>query len=682
MPISNPLLMLQELPAFSKLEIADIEPAIDYKLAASRQQISTLLEQVANEPTWSNFVEPLETMADELEQLWSPISHLNGVMNSEALRTAYNNCLPKLSEYATELGQNRELYNAFYQIAQDQQFQRLSQAQRKVIDNKLRDFHLCGIDLEEAPKKRFAQISKRLAELGSQFSDHVLDATQAWSKQILDKQELAGLPEMALDSAAQAAKSRDLQGYLITLDIPSYLPVMMYCENDTLREELYVAYVTRASDQGPNAEQWDNSSLMQEILALRHESAILLGFNNYAEYSLATKMAGSTQQVIDFLEDLAHKSLPVAEADFAELEAFARGEGDKASIAAWDVAYYSEKLRQNKYAVSQEELRPYFPVARVIQGLFEVVKKLYGIEFQQQQTVDTWHCDVQFFHLLKDGQLIAKFYLDLYARENKRGGAWMADCRCRRRRADGALQLPVAFLTCNFTVPTEALPSLLTHNEVTTLFHEFGHGLHHMLTGIEVLSVSGINGVEWDAVELPSQFLENWCWEKQALALISGHYESDQALPAELLDKLIAAKNFQSGMQMVRQLEFALFDMRMHKEYQVDNPQDIQDLLQEIRNQVAVYKTPALNRFQHSFNHVFAGGYAAGYYSYKWAEVLSADAFSLFEENGVFDITTGQRFLVEILQKGGSEEAMQLFVNYRGREPRVDALLRHSGIVS
>jgi oligopeptidase A len=488
------------------------------------------------------------------------------------------------------------------------------------------------------------------------------------------------VPDAAVQMYRQAAQSRSLDGYVITLDAPSYLPVMQYADDRDLRRELYEAYTTRASEQGPNAGRWDNSALMEQILAARHELARLLDFNNYADYSLATKMAENTDEVLDFLNDLAVRSRALAQQDYRELAAFAAQDLAIADLQAWDVPYASEKLRLARYALSQEELRPYFPAPKVIEGLFTIVGRLFGVQFVVDNTIATWHADVQVFKVQRDGNIIARCYLDLYARAGKRGGAWMDNCRSRRRSRDGSLQLPVAFLTCNFTPPSAAQPSLLTHSEVTTLFHEFGHGLHHMLTQIDVMPVSGINGVAWDAVELPSQFLENWCWEPDAIPLISGHYQTGEPLPQMLLDKMLAAKNFQSGLFMMRQLEFALFDFKLHRDYNAAQPQPIQQVLDEVRRAVAVYQLPAFNRFQHSFTHIFAGGYAAGYYSYKWAEVLSADAFAAFEEEGIFNRDTGQRFLHEILERGGAREPMTLFVAFRGRKPAVDALLRHCGI--
>lgn len=680
--MSNPLLEVHELPPFSAIRPEHVEPAISQLIDANRKHLQDLLSSL-EQPTWDSLVAPLEAQGDLLDQAWAPVSHLNAVCNNEALRTAYNNSLALLTEYGTEVSQNVELYSAYQKLADSEEYARLTQAQKQAVDNALRDFRLGGVALDGEQKKRFGAIQKRLSELSTQFSNNVLDATQAWYKHFTDAEPLAGLPESALAQAAQAAAQKQLSGYVVTLDFPSYLAVMMYADNRALREETYTAFVTRASAEGKKADgssaaEWDNSAIITETLALRHELAQLLGFNNYAERSLATKMAESPRQVLDFLNELAQKSRPLAERDIQELRDFAATQGCS-DLQPWDMTYYSEKLRVEKYAISQEELRPYFPAERVISGMFEVVKRLYSIDIVQVAAFDSWHPDVRFYHVYKNGEQIASFYLDLFAREHKRGGAWMADCRVRRRTESGT-QLPVAFLTCNFTPPVGDKPSLLTHDEVTTLFHEFGHGLHHMLTQIDVAAVSGINGVAWDAVELPSQFLENWCWEPEAIPLISAHYQTAEPLPQPLLDKMLAAKNFQSGMQMVRQLEFALFDFRLHAEYDPAKPQDPQTVLDQVRREVAVVPAPAFNRFQNSFSHIFAGGYAAGYYSYKWAEVLSADAFSRFEEEGIFNAQTGESFLREILQQGGSKAPMELFINFRGREPSIAALLRHSGL--
>ncbi len=677
--MSNPLLQNSQLPKFSVIKPEHVEPALDSLLAENRKVIADVLDNTA--AGCSDFLAELEERDDLLGKMWSPVSHLNGVKNSDELRAAYNACLPKLTAYSTEMGQNKQLYNAYKTLSENTEvFLQLAAPEQKAIDNALRDFKLSGIALPEAEQQRYGEIQQRLAQLSTDFSNNVLDATHGWYKHIEDEALLSGVPEAILQSYQQAAASKDETGYVITLDIPAYLPLMQYCDNAELRREMYTAFNTRASDQGPTVGQWDNSELMTEILALRHELAQLLGFNNYAECSLATKMAETPEQVLTFLMGLAEKSLPVARNDYAELEAFAKSLG-AVKLEAWDVPYYSEKLRLEKYAVSQEELKPYFPADTVISGMFDIVGRLFGVEFKQDTDIDTWHPDVKFFQVLLAGKPIASFYLDIFAREHKRGGAWMASCQSRRTLFNGQQQLPVAYLTCNFTPPTEQLPSLLTHNEVTTLFHEFGHGLHHMLTEIDCAAVAGIHGVAWDAVELPSQFLENWCWEKSAIPLISAHYETGEVLPDDLLEKMLAAKNFQSGMLMMRQLEFALFDLLLHKDYSSERSLDIQKVLDGVREKVAVYPVPEFNRFQHGFSHIFAGGYAAGYYSYKWAEVLSADAFSRFEEEGVFNTETGQSFLKEILQQGGSKDASELFANFRGREPSIDALLRHSGIV-
>ena len=680
--MSNPLLEMSGLPPFSKIKVVHIEPAIDVLLAENRSKLLKILSN--SEPyNWDNLVTPIEEMDDRLGRAWSPISHMNSVVNSDALRDAYNNCLPKLSEYGTEMGQNVELYKAYQAIKDSAEFKKLDEAQKKIINNALRDFHLSGIDLPEEKKKRFRDIKQQLSKLTSKYEENVLDATQAWSKHITEKKQLAGLPDSALAMAKQAAEAKELDGWLFTLNFPSYYAVITYADDRALREEIYQAYSTRASDQGPNAGKWDNSDIMNNILGLRHELALLLGYQNYAERSLVTKMAEDPDQVLSFLHDLAKRSQAMAKQELSELTGFARQEHDVADLSSWDIAYYGEKLRQHTFDFSEEDLKPYFPETKVIPGMFAVVKRLYGISINEVDGVDTWHKDVHFYEIRDEkNELRGQFYLDLYSRDKKRGGAWMDDCIGRKRNVDGSLQIPVAYLTCNLTQPIGDDPALFTHDEVTTLFHEFGHGLHHMLTKVEYIGVSGINGVAWDAVELPSQFMENWCWEREALDLIAAHYQSGDAIPEELFNKMYAAKNFQAGMQMVRQIEFSLFDFRMYYEYQPQSELtgSIQKILDEVRSEVAVITPPSYNRFQHGFSHIFAGGYAAGYYSYKWAEVLSADAFSLFEEKGIFDSATGAAFLECVLEKGGTNEPMELFKKFRGREPEIDALLRHSGI--
>jgi oligopeptidase A len=679
--MTNPLLALHGLPPFSEIKPEHVKPAIDTLLAESRTLVEQLLQENSTY-SWDNLVEPLDAMDDRISRAWSPVSHMNSVVNSEALRETYNACLPVLSEYGTEMGQHEGLYRAYRQIADGEEYQRLNIAQKKVIDNTLRDFRLSGIELDQAKRDRYKELQQSLSKLSAQYSDNVLDATNAWSKQVTDEALLAGLPESARSLAQQTAAQRDLDGWVFTLEFPSYFPILTYADNRELREELYTAYTTRASDQGPHAGQWDNTDTMEQIMALRHEAAQLLDYSNYAERSLATKMAESTEQVMGFLEDLAQRSRPAAIKELQELREFARTQYQQDELQAWDIAYYSEKLRQDKYAISQEELKPYFPEPVVVSGLFAIVGKLYGLQIEAVEAVDTWHKDVAFYRIHDEaGTLRGEFYLDLYARPHKRGGAWMDEC-ISRRRGDAGLQTPVAYLTCNFSPPIGEQPALFTHDEVITLFHEFGHGLHHMLTQVDYTPVSGISGVAWDAVELPSQFMENWCWEREALDLFCGHFETGAKIPGDLYERMQAARNFQSAMQMVRQLEFAIFDLRIHRDYHRDRGACIHDTLNEVRNQVAVVQPPAFNRFENGFTHIFGGGYAAGYYSYKWAEVLSADAFSAFEETGIFNRDTGRKFLTSILEQGGSREPMELFVEFRGREPSIEALLRHSGLAA
>ena len=668
------------LPLFSQITPEQILPAVQLAINDNKALIEEKLTSLTHF-SWDNFINVLDEADDHLSKLWSPVSHMNAVVSNEELRKAHDACLPLFAEYGTFVGQHKGLYEAYLSIAESEEFADLKVEQQKVISNALRDFKLAGIALPEDKKQRYGEIKQQLALLQSQFSNNVMDATTAWSKLITDADELAGLPESALAAAKQAAEQKQQHGYLLTLEFPSYLPVITYAKNRELRKEVYQAFSTRASDQGPNAGEFDNTEIIEQLLALRHELAEMLDFSDYGEYSLATKMAESPEQVLTFLTELAEKSYPQAVAERDQVLAFAKERDDLEQLEAWDLSYYSELLKQHRYAISDETLRPYFPENRVISGLFAVVKRLFGLTIKEVSDFDSWHPDVRFFEIYDQQQThLGSFYLDLYAREFKRGGAWMNDCRVRRRLVNGGLQLPVAYLTCNFSKPVGDKPALFTHNEVITLFHEFGHGLHHMLSKIESAAVSGINGVPWDAVELPSQFLENWCWEPEALALISGHVETGETLPAELLEKMLAAKNYNSALMMVRQLEFSLFDFVLHHQYKPELGAQVQSVLDKIREQVAVIVPPEFNRFQHSFSHIFAGGYAAGYYSYKWAEVLSADAFSRFEELGIFNEQTGQAFLQAILEKGGSEEPMELFKNFMGREPNIDALLRHSGI--
>ncbi|MCC2638540.1 MAG: oligopeptidase [Moraxellaceae bacterium] len=678
--MSNPLLESHHLPPFDRIRPEHVAEAIETLLADNRAVVARLTQAAASAPvTWESVPAVLENLQDRLEQAWAPVSHLNAVMNSEAWRSAYNDALPRLAAWGTELGQNESLFQTYSALEQSPGFAGLSIAHQQSVRNALRDFRLSGIGLPADQKKRFADIVEKLSELSSAFSDNVLDATQAWELVLPDATRLRGLPESALGLLAALAQQKEVAGYRITLDFPSYIAVLTHAEDRALREAVYTAYVTRASDQGPLAGRFDNSTLIDEILKLRQEQARLLGYASYAEVSLVPKMARSPQQVIDFLNDLAVRTRPGADKEMQELCAFARSELGIDTLEPWDVTFASEKLKEKKYSISQEMVRPYFPAPRVIAGMLRIAEKLYGISIRERHDITSWHPDVTYYEISEHGSVVASFFLDPYARAHKRGGAWMADCRVRRRLDDGSLQKPVAFLTCNFNPPVDGKPALLTHEEVTTLFHEFGHGLHHMLTRQEVAAVSGINGVAWDAVELPSQFFENWCWAAEPLALIASHVEGGEPLPQALLEKMLAAKNFQSGLVMLRQLEFALFDMHVHALTDIE-PGTVQRVLDEVRGRVAVIPPKVFNRFQNSFSHIFAGGYAAGYYSYKWAEVLSADAFSRFEEEGVMNEAVGRHFRETVLAQGGSRDALELFMEFRGREPSVDALLRHSGL--
>lgn len=684
--IENPLLLVSGLPPFSNMQLWHSTDAVRTVINENRQKINELLAHITSYD-WNETIQIINDLNERLNIVWSPTEHLHNVADSEGLRQEYNTCLPLLTAYYSEMGQHQGLYQLYQTIAQQESFSQLHPTQQKIIHDALRDFHLSGIDLPPEKQARYKEIQEALSKKTTQFSENVLDATHHWQKHITDEQQLAGLPESALALAKQKAEQKQLTGWLFTLDLPSYIPVLNYADNRELRQEMYTAYMTRASDQSVNTNQWDNTQIINDILALRHELAQLLGFNNYAEYSLATKMAKSTEQVIDFLNDLAKRARPFAEKELAELKQFAQEHYNMSELAMWDIPYYSEKLREHRYAISQEQLRPYFSYPKVLEGLFHILRQLYGLSIKQRQRIDEstpidkWHNDVQFFEVFNEqGELRGQFFIDPYARQAKRSGAWMAECLSRYRNARGELQIPVAYLVCNFTPPVKETPSLLTHDEVKTLFHEFGHGLHHFLTKVDYAPVSGTRGVAWDAVELPSQIMENWCWEKEALNLFAIHYQTGEKLPDELFEKLLASRHFQSGLFMLRQLEFATFDFRLHCEYQPGL--DVQALLDDVRQQVAVLIPPKFNRYQNSFSHIFAGGYAAGYYSYKWAEVLSADAFAKFKEQGIFNRTVGQQFMENILEKGGSEEAMDLFIGFRGREPQIDALLVQAGMLS
>ncbi len=679
--MSHSLLNIEGLlPAFSKIKIEDIVPTIDCILQENRRQLEMLLQQ--EHFSWDNLLKPFEAMENRLHCVWSPIGHLHGVKSSDALRDAYNQCLPKLSEYGTQVSQNEKFYEALDAIASSSEFDALHFAKQKTINDLLRDFRLSGAGLPTDKKQKISELNKELAILTTKFEENLLDATDNWFKPIEDEAQLVGLPRHTIEAAALESKKRGITGWVLTLAFPCYYAVMNFADNRELREEFYRAYVTRASDQGDATQ--DNTPIMEKIVKIRHELATILGFESYAAYSIATKMVTSTQQVFQFIDELVAYSLPVAKKEFLALTLFAKEQYAHDVLEPWDMSYFSEKLQQYQYTISEEELRPYFPEYKVLTGLFELIHRLYRVTIKEVKDFDSWHDTVRLFSIFNEtGELQGQFYTDLFAREKKRSGAWMDDCRQRYLRPDNTLQLPVAYIVCNFPGAIDAkTPALLSHDEVLTLFHEMGHGLHHLLTKIECSSVSGIQGVPWDAVELPSQFMENFCWEKDVLAMIAEHHETKQPLPDSLYEKMQRARHFQTGMQMVRQLEFSLFDFRLHHLLATQKSLDIQTVLDEVRAQVSVVPVADFNRFQHGFSHIFAGGYAAGYYSYKWAEVLSSDAYSKFECAGIFNREVGQAFLENILEMGGGKEFMDLFVAFRGREPNINALLRHSGIVN
>ena len=682
----NPLLDFSKLPRFADIKPEHVTPAVDQLLRDNR----ALVERIAtapDEPTWDNFVAPLDDANERLARAWGQVAHLNAVMNSPELREVYNANLPRISQYYTELTQDQRLYAKFKALRAAPGFDYLDHEQRKIIHNELRDFRLGGAELPLESKAEFKQVRSQLDKLSSRFNDNLLDATNAFAHYVSNRAELVGVPEDVLEAARAAAQGDDKDGWKLTLHMPSYLPVMQYADNRGLRELMYRAYVTRAAEFGNP--DWNNTPLIDEILKLRRKLARLLGYESYAQVSLQPKMARSPEQVLAFLTDLAARVKPFAQRDFGELSEFAHARLGLPELQAWDVAWASEKLRAERYAFSEQEVKQHFPETKVLPGMFSLVETLYGIRIQPADA-PTWHPDVRFFEIrggtgatgVPEGELIGQFYVDLFARPSKRGGAWMDDAITRRRTRSG-IQTPVVYLNCNFSPPVGDRPALFTHNEVITLFHEFGHGLHHLLSRVEQRGVSGINGVEWDAVELPSQFMENFCWEWDVVQGMSARASRDGGsapLPRGLFDKMLAAKNFQSGLQFVRQLEFALFDMYLHQGHDPAGSVTPLQLLERVRNQVAVLVPPRYNRFPNNFSHIFAGGYAAGYYSYKWAEVLSADAYGLFEELGVLNPEVGKRFLTEILSVGGSRTALESFVAFRGREPTIDALLRHSGM--
>jgi oligopeptidase A len=670
--MENPLLGQEPLPPFALIRPEHVEPGVRELLTRGRARIEQLAALA--KPTFATVVEPLEELQHQVSRTWSPVSHLNAVLNSDALRAGYNACLPLLSAYQTDLAQSESLYHAYRTIAEEEGAA-LAPVQRQVIEHALRDFRLAGVGLPAERKERFKAVMLELTQLQAKFEENVLDATNGWTYHVADLEELRGLNEMLIEQARRRAHEKRVAGWVLTLDQPTYVAVVTDAESSGLRRAFYEAWTTRASDQGPDAGCWDNSAVMDNILRLRHEAARLLDFRSYAEYALSTRMARTVEEVLQFLHELARAARPAALREFAELEAFAGH-----PLSAWDVGFYAERLQRTRYSVSQEELRPYFPLPKVLSGLFEVAERLFGVRIREREDAPVWHADVRFFEIEGvAGQPVGSFYLDAYARPNKRSGAWMDEC-VGRKRLDSGSALPVAYLVCNFLPPGTNRPALLTHDDVLTLFHEFGHGLHHMLTRVDYPSIAGINGVAWDAVELPSQFLENYAWHPDVLRRISGHFQTGAELPAETQSRLIATRSFHAGLQTMRQLEFALFDFRMHAEYSPERGGRIMEILNEVRREVAVVPVPAWNRFPNSFGHIFAGGYAAGYYSYKWAEVLAADAFSAFEEAGVFDLATAQRFLDTILTRGGSRDALEAFIDFRGRRPDVRALLKQHGI--
>jgi oligopeptidase A len=671
--MDNPLLARDPLPPFPRISAADVEPALTAVLAEARTEIAAIAAR--EPPSFATVVEPLEELHHRVARAWSPVSHLNAVLNSEALRTAYNACLPLLSAYQTDLAQNEPLYRAYRDI-EAREGAALDAVRRRVIEHTLQNFTLAGVGLPRAAKEHFKQVMLELTQLQAKFEENVLDATNAWSHHITDPAQVRGLNEVLVDQARRRAHEKRMEGWILTLEQPTYVAVVTDAQSPELRQAFYTAWATRASDQGPQAGRWDNAPVIEQILARRHAAARTLGFENFADYALAKRMARSRGEVMSFLEELARAARPAAEREFTELEAFA---GHR--LEPWDVAYYAEQLQKQRHAVSQEELRPYFPLPRVLSGLFEVAERLFGVHIRERSGAPVWHPDVRFFEIHGDGRHVGSFYLDAYARPHKRSGAWMDECIGRKHLASGAAT-PVAYLVLNVLPPGQDHPALLTHDDVLTLFHEFGHGLHHLLTRVDFPSLAGINGVAWDAVELPSQFMENYAWHPEVLGRISGHYVSGAPLPAEVQQRLRATRSFHAGLQMVRQLEFALFDFRLHAEYDPARGARVLDLLGEVRRQVSVVPVPAWNRFPMSFGHIFAGGYAAGYYSYKWAEVLAADAFSAFEERGAFDRDTARRYLDTILSQGGSRDPLDAFIAFRGRPPEVHALLKQHGIAS
>lgn len=674
---NNPLLDFSSFPRFEAIETEHVIPAIDYLLDKAKKQLEATVTTAPEDATWEATSLPLDEATEQLSRGWGIVGHLHSVADSEELREAYNACLPKITEFWSSLGQDERLYAIYKAIANSEVAQSFSPARKKVLENAIRGFKLGGAELPAEDKPRFSEMQERMAAISSKFSENVLDSTNAFEQIVTDEATLTGLPDYAKQAAKELAESESKDGYKFTLQFPSYFPVLQYCDDRKLRETLYEAYAKRASEFGPA--DLDNSALMIELLQLRLEESKMLGYRHFGDLSLVPKMAKSPEEVIDFLRELAAKARPHAEKDLAELREFAATELGMTQLESWDISYVSEKLKQKKYSFSDLEVRQYFNEDKVLNGLFSLTEKLFSVKIQRAKA-EVWHEDVRFFEVLKDGNAIAHFYLDPYARQSKRSGAWMDDARGRKALANG-IQTPVAYLTCNYTKPAKGKPAQLSHDDVQTLFHEFGHGIHHMLTRVDELDVAGINGVEWDAVELPSQFMENFAWEWSVVESLTAHEETGASMPKALFDKMTAAKNFQSGLMTLRQIEFSLFDMLIHTEFDPHSGKSIMDVLNEVRKDVAVLNPPAYNRFPNSFGHIFSGGYAAGYYSYKWAEVLSSDAFSLFEETGIDNPETGRKFLEEILSVGGSRPAAESFKAFRGREPSIEALLRHTGMV-
>ena len=674
----NPLLASAAFPLFDKILPDHIKPAIETTLKETQAALNTLLP--TSNPSWDGLIEPLEAINDKLSHTWSIVKHLKSVSHSEALTKAYSECLPLVSDYFTDLSHNANLYEAYQKLSQAEAFAQFSEAQKKAIEHNLRDFKLAGVHLPEKEKQQYATLVKKLSELETQFEDNLIQATDHWFYYTENEQELSGIPQHTLIRARHLATEKGLPGWHLTLDFPTYYSVISYADNRQLREKFYTAYSTRASDQGPNAGEFDNTTAMNSILQLRHELAQLLGFANYAELSLATKIAKKPSEVLDFLAGLVEKCNGQAKQEMDELIAFAKTASGIEDFSVWDTAYFSEKLKTQCFSFDEEAIRAYFPENTVLAGLFELASNLFGIKIQEEPVSNAWHSSVRLFSISSDEKIIGHFYLDLYARPNKRSGAWMDECQIRRKKVNGDIQTPIAYLVCNFNQPTNEKLSLLNHTEAMTLFHEFGHGLQHLLTTVDVADVSGIHGIAWDAVELPSQFMEHWCWDWETVQLISSHVETKEKLPKKLFENLLRSRNFQGGMQLLKQLEYSLFDFHLHYFYNANNPQFVQSTIDALRKKISLLPAPSFNRFQHSFSHIFSGGYAAGYYSYLWAEVLACDAFSKFEEHDHFSVDIGREFRDTVLALGGSKDADEVFYAFRGRKPSMEALLKYRGI--